>query len=107
MAIINRTLAAFVIAIVAVEYVLRWLPQGAHHWCKIVKPVEVTAGLGEQFSLVHRTGVRVNPLDRSLRYTGYEGVNYMLLLQKSPGVNLCRLGDSRQSGFHPFWVPSR
>ncbi len=83
-ATINRTLAAFVIAIVGAEYVLRWLPQGTHHWRKFVKPNEVSAGLGDRFDLVHRTGVRVNPLDRSFHYTGYEGVNYMLLLQKAP-----------------------
>jgi 2-polyprenyl-6-hydroxyphenyl methylase/3-demethylubiquinone-9 3-methyltransferase len=33
---------------------------------------------------LHRTGVRINPFDRSLHFTGYTGVNYMLLLQKGP-----------------------
>ncbi len=80
----SRTLASLVIAIVGAEYVLRWLPQGTHHWSKLVKPVEVTAGLGEQFSLVHRTGVRANPVDRSVHYTGNSGFNYMPHLQKAP-----------------------
>lgn len=62
---INRTIAAFVIAIFGAEYVLGWLPKGTHRWRKLVKPSEVVAGLGDQFRLVHRTGVRVNPLDCS------------------------------------------
>jgi 2-polyprenyl-6-hydroxyphenyl methylase/3-demethylubiquinone-9 3-methyltransferase len=82
-ATINRTLAALVIAIVGAEYVLGWLPKGTHHWRKLVKPAEVTAGLGEAFALVHRTGVRVNPFDRSFHYTRYLGVNYMLVLRKA------------------------
>ena len=81
-ATINRTLAALVIAIFGAEYVLGWLPKGTHHWRKLVKPAEVIAGLGDQFLLSHRTGVRINPFTRSFHYTVYTGVNYMLLLQK-------------------------
>lgn len=83
-ATINRTLAALVIAIFGAEYVLRWLPKGTHHWRKLVKPAEVLAGLGDTFHLVHRTGVRVNPFDRSFHFTPYLGVNYLLLVQKQP-----------------------
>jgi 2-polyprenyl-6-hydroxyphenyl methylase/3-demethylubiquinone-9 3-methyltransferase len=83
-ATINRTLAALVIAIFGAEYVLRWLPKGTHHWRKLVKPAEVLAGLGDAFTLVHRTGVRVNPIDRRFHFTPYLGVNYLLLVQKQP-----------------------
>jgi 2-polyprenyl-6-hydroxyphenyl methylase/3-demethylubiquinone-9 3-methyltransferase len=81
-ATINRTLAALVVAIIGAEYVLGWLPKGTHHWRKLVKPDEVMEGLGSQFQLLHRTGVRVNPVDRSFHYTRYAGVNYMMLLRK-------------------------
>lgn len=83
-ATINRTLAALVIAIFGAEYVLRWLPKGTHHWRKLVKPAEVLAGLGDAFTLVHRTGVRVNPFNRRFHFTPYLGVNYLLLVQKQP-----------------------
>lgn len=83
-ATINRTLAALVIAIFGAEYILRWLPKGTHHWRKLVKPAEVLAGLGDAFTLVHRTGVRVNPFDRRFHFTSYLGVNYLLLVQKQP-----------------------
>jgi 2-polyprenyl-6-hydroxyphenyl methylase/3-demethylubiquinone-9 3-methyltransferase len=82
-ATINRTLAALVIAIFGAEYVLRWLPKGTHHFRKLVRPAEVTAGLGDGFEVLHRTGVRINPIDRSFHYTGFLGVNYMMLLQRA------------------------
>jgi len=84
-ATINRTLAALVIAIFGAEYVLRWLPKGTHHWRKLVKPTEVIQGLGPAFTLLHRVGVRVNPLNRGFHPTRYLGVNYMLLLRKAGG----------------------
>jgi 2-polyprenyl-6-hydroxyphenyl methylase/3-demethylubiquinone-9 3-methyltransferase len=31
---------------------------------------------------VDRTGVRINPFDRSFHFSGYLGVNYMLVLKK-------------------------
>lgn len=81
-ATINRTLAAWLIAIFGAEYVLGWMPKGTHHWRKLVKPREVTGALGDGFRLVDRTGVRINPLDRSFHFTRYMGVNYMLVLKK-------------------------
>jgi 2-polyprenyl-6-hydroxyphenyl methylase/3-demethylubiquinone-9 3-methyltransferase len=84
-ATINRTLAALLVAIIAAEYLLGWLPQGTHRWRKLVKPAEVKEGLGDRFQLLHRTGVRVNPFDRSFHYTRYAGVNYMMLWRKTEG----------------------
>jgi 2-polyprenyl-6-hydroxyphenyl methylase/3-demethylubiquinone-9 3-methyltransferase len=48
---INRTLKAYVLAIVGAEYVLRWLPVGTHQWERFVTPDDLTrylkaAGLG-------------------------------------------------------------
>jgi 2-polyprenyl-6-hydroxyphenyl methylase/3-demethylubiquinone-9 3-methyltransferase len=84
-ATINRTPLAFLVAILGAEYVLGWLPKGTHHYRKLVKPAEVQGGLGSGFDLRHQTGVRVNPFDRSLHFTRFMGVNYMLLLQKAAG----------------------
>lgn len=81
-ATINRTWAAFLIAILGAEYILGWMPKGTHHWRKLVKPAEVTTGLGAPFALLHRTGVRINPFNRSFHYSRYLGVNYMLVLRK-------------------------
>jgi 2-polyprenyl-3-methyl-5-hydroxy-6-metoxy-1,4-benzoquinol methylase len=41
-----------------------------------------THALGDRFRLLDRTGVRINPLDRSFHFSRYMGVNYMLVLKK-------------------------
>ncbi|WP_373508389.1 bifunctional 2-polyprenyl-6-hydroxyphenol methylase/3-demethylubiquinol 3-O-methyltransferase UbiG [Thiocapsa sp.] len=79
---INRTLAAFVVAIFGAEYLLRWLPKGTHHYRKLISPREVEAVLGDVFTIKDRTGVRVNPFNRVFSYTGWMGVNYMLFMQR-------------------------
>jgi 2-polyprenyl-6-hydroxyphenyl methylase/3-demethylubiquinone-9 3-methyltransferase len=84
-ATINRNPLAFLIAIVGAEYVLGWLPKGTHHYRKLVRPEEVLDGLGPDLSLLDETGVRVNPFDRSLHFTRFRGVNYMMLLRKAAG----------------------
>ncbi|AHF04967.1 3-demethylubiquinone-9 3-methyltransferase [Marichromatium purpuratum 984] len=79
---INRTPIAWLMAIIGAEYVLRWLPRGTHRYRKLVRPDEVRGGLGEGFDLLHRTGVRVNPFNRAFSFTGWMGVNYMMLFQR-------------------------
>jgi 2-polyprenyl-6-hydroxyphenyl methylase / 3-demethylubiquinone-9 3-methyltransferase len=79
---INRTPAAWVMAILGAERILRWLPRGTHHYHKLVRPAEVAHGLGEDYRLVHETGVRVNPFNRTFGYTRWKGVNYMMVWQQ-------------------------
>ena len=38
---INKTLKSYIFAIVAAEYVLKWLPIGTHEWEKFVKPEDL------------------------------------------------------------------
>ncbi len=82
-ATINRTLAAWVVAILGAEYLLRWLPKGTHQFRKLVKPAQISAGLGAGFKVVDRTGVRVNPFNRGFHLSRWLGVNYMMVLEKS------------------------
>ena len=42
---INRTLKAYLLAIVGAEYVLRWLPVGTHQWERFVTPDELARHL--------------------------------------------------------------
>jgi 2-polyprenyl-6-hydroxyphenyl methylase/3-demethylubiquinone-9 3-methyltransferase len=79
---INRTVAAAFIAIFGAEYVLRWLPRGTHQYRKLVRPGEVIAGLGADYRVLDRTGVRVNPFNRAFSLTRWMGVNYMLVMQR-------------------------
>jgi 2-polyprenyl-6-hydroxyphenyl methylase / 3-demethylubiquinone-9 3-methyltransferase len=79
---INRTPAAWLIAIFGAEYVLRWLPRGTHRYSKLVSPSQVRAFLGPDFALLHQTGVRVSPFTRRFAFTSWLGVNYMQLLRR-------------------------
>jgi 2-polyprenyl-6-hydroxyphenyl methylase/3-demethylubiquinone-9 3-methyltransferase len=85
-ATINRTWAAWLMAIIGAEYILRWLPKGTHHYSKLVKPKEVTGALGNDYRLIHRTGVRVNPFNRAFSFSRWMGVNYMLVIERNPAM---------------------
>lgn len=85
-ATLNRTLKAWLFAIVGAEYVLGWLPRGTHQWRKFVTPKEIGAlcragGL----EVVARTGVRMNPFTRQLHLARSLAVNYMLIAER-PGA---------------------
>ncbi len=80
LATINRSLLSWLFAIVGAEYVLRWLPRGTHRWRRFVTPRELERCLDAAgMSVVARTGVRVNPLNRHFALTPIMAVNYMLI----------------------------
>ena len=75
---INRNPWAWFIAIFGAEYVLRWLPKGTHQYRKLVKPSELMKHLDQDnFTLISRTGVNVNPFTRQMSARKSEMVNYM------------------------------
>ncbi|SEQ04282.1 2-polyprenyl-6-hydroxyphenyl methylase / 3-demethylubiquinone-9 3-methyltransferase [Ectothiorhodospira magna] len=83
-ATLNRTPVSLIVAIVGAEYILRWLPRGTHQWRRFPKPAELEALLmADGLQVVERTGVRVNPFNRSMHLTGYLGVNYMLITTRT------------------------
>lgn len=82
---INRTLKAYLLAIIGAEYVLRWLPVGTHQWERLVTPDELArhlgaAGLGrpEFQGLVYR------PLEDSWTLSADTDVNYFAAAAKPP-----------------------
>ncbi len=82
-ATLNRTLKSFALAIVGVEYVLRWLPRGTHEHSRFIKPSElaeklVAAGL----AIKDETGVVYNPLADKMRLSPDMDVNYMMLAER-------------------------
>ena len=79
-ATINRNPLAGLVAIIGAEYILHWLPRGTHQYRKLRRPTEVEACLADAgLDVVARTGVRVNPIRRSLHLTPFMGINYMLI----------------------------
>ena len=60
-ATLNRSLMAYLKAIIGAEYILRWLPIGTHDWNKFLKPEELEKILHNQkFSTVDIKGLEFN-----------------------------------------------
>jgi 2-polyprenyl-6-hydroxyphenyl methylase/3-demethylubiquinone-9 3-methyltransferase len=82
---INRTLKAYLLAIVGAEYVLRWMPVGTHQWERFVTPEELgrhfaAAGLGAPVV----RGLVYSPLSDSWSLAADTDVNYLAAAAK-PG----------------------
>lgn len=89
-ATVNRTRRSFLLAIVAAEYILGWVPAGTHDWDKFVRPSELVA-LWEKEGLrpVDCSGVVYQPLSRSfVRKEGRAAVNYFMTAVKKEPENL-------------------
>jgi len=75
---LNRTFGSFVRAIIAAEYILRWLPRGTHEWRKFVKPEQLAAELRRSGLVVEeRAGVVLNPLTMRWRIADDCGAAYL------------------------------
>jgi len=78
-ATINRTLKAFALAKIGAEYVLGWLPRGAHDPAKFLKPEEIEGALASAgLTPIARAGVSYNPLMDLWRVADDTDVNYMV-----------------------------
>jgi len=80
---INRTLKAFVFAIVGAEYVLRWLPRGTHQYNKFVKPTELSRWmLDANLEVTEQIGMTLNPLTNVWTISGDKSINYVTIGSK-------------------------
>ena len=75
---LNRTPAAFALAIVGAEYIARMLPKGTHQYRDFIKPSELAAWLREVgFTLEDVSGLYYDPLRHSARVGKRTDVNYL------------------------------
>ena len=82
-ATLNRTLAAWVLAIVAAEYMLGLVARGTHSWRRFIRPAELarwaaSAGL----SVEDFTGMRYIPFLRTSGHCRSTAVNYLAHFRK-------------------------
>lgn len=86
LATINRTLKAYLLAIVGAEYVLGWLPKGTHQYDRLVRPDELqTAVEGADLTVLETVGVVFDPLRDSWNRAADIDVNYMMLATRPGG----------------------
>ena len=75
---LNRTPAAFALAIVGAEYVARLLPKGTHHYQDFIKPAELAGWLRSAgLRLDDVTGLAYEPWRNAARLIGRTDVNYL------------------------------
>lgn len=75
---LNRTPAAFAVAIVGAEYVARLLPRGTHHYQDFISPSELAAWLREAgLQLQDVSGLAYEPWRGSARLSRRTDINYL------------------------------
>ena len=75
---LNRTPAAFALAIVGAEYVARLLPTGTHKYSEFIKPSELAAWLrAAGLALEDVSGLMYEPWRNSARIVSRTDVNYL------------------------------
>ena len=80
---INRTARSRAQAIVAAEYILRWVPRGTHNWRQFPPPAELTALLEDAgFAPEPAVGMVFDPIDGSFEMSADARVNYALVAHK-------------------------
>ena len=82
---LNRTPAAFALAIVGAEYVARLLPRGTHQYRDFIKPSELAAWLRDAgLELEDVSGLMYEPWRNAARLSSRTEVNYLASARK-PG----------------------
>lgn len=85
---INRTPAAFALAIVGAEYVARLLPKGTHSYQEFIRPSELAAWLREAgLQLEDVSGMAYEPWRNAARLTPRTAVNYLACAFKPDAGN--------------------
>ena len=83
-ATLNRTLKALATAKIGAEYVLGWLPRGAHDWRKFLTPEELRLFLSAEPVAVHGPfGVAYAPLADRWSLSADASVNYMMTVERA------------------------
>jgi 2-polyprenyl-6-hydroxyphenyl methylase/3-demethylubiquinone-9 3-methyltransferase len=80
---LNRTPAAFALAIVGAEYVARVLPKGTHQYRDFIKPSELAKWLRDAgLELEDVSGLMYDPWRNSARVVPRTDINYLACARK-------------------------
>ncbi|QSX78039.1 bifunctional 2-polyprenyl-6-hydroxyphenol methylase/3-demethylubiquinol 3-O-methyltransferase UbiG [Agrilutibacter solisilvae] len=83
---LNRTPAAFALAIVGAEYLARLLPRGTHQYRDFIRPSELAAWLRSCGLVVEDvSGLMYEPWRNAARLVSRTDVNYLVCARKSEG----------------------
>ncbi|GHA73674.1 bifunctional 2-polyprenyl-6-hydroxyphenol methylase/3-demethylubiquinol 3-O-methyltransferase UbiG [Cognatilysobacter bugurensis] len=80
---LNRTPAAFALAIVGAEYIARLLPKGTHQYRDFIRPSELASWMRDAgLSVIDVTGIAYEPWRNAARLTPRTDVNYLACATK-------------------------
>ncbi|MEE4295774.1 MAG: bifunctional 2-polyprenyl-6-hydroxyphenol methylase/3-demethylubiquinol 3-O-methyltransferase UbiG [Wenzhouxiangella sp.] len=80
---INRTPAAWALAIFGAEYVLGLLPRGTHRYDRLIRPGELAGSIRSSGLEVREiSGLDYNPFSRTVKIGGRPRVNYLVHASK-------------------------
>lgn len=80
---LNRSLKAYLAAVLGAEYLLSLLPQQTHDYLKFIKPAELaTMTRAAGFHVQRLTGLDYNPFTRKSSLIANVSVNYMMACRK-------------------------
>jgi len=83
LATIDRTMKSYLLAIVAAEYVLGWVPKGTHNHDKFIRPDELSSWVRQGgMREIDRAGMSFQPLTKSWRKSHDTDVNYLMTARK-------------------------
>ncbi|WP_228446001.1 bifunctional 2-polyprenyl-6-hydroxyphenol methylase/3-demethylubiquinol 3-O-methyltransferase UbiG [Terricaulis silvestris] len=80
---INRTQKARALAIVGAERILKWAPEGAHDFEKLVTPEEIRAGAPD-LQWDEPVGISYQPLGKGWALSSDISVNYLIASRRPP-----------------------
>lgn len=81
---LNRTPAAFAVAIVGAEYLANLLPKGTHEYQKFIKPSELATWCrAEGFNVLDISGLAYNPVSGKAWVNDRTDINYLMTAQKA------------------------
>jgi 2-polyprenyl-6-hydroxyphenyl methylase/3-demethylubiquinone-9 3-methyltransferase len=82
---INRTIKSLLLAKMAAEYVLKFVPRGTHNWQQFLLPSEIITPLQKQgFKQKHIAGMVFKPLQNKWVWSEKDlSMNYIITLNKS------------------------
>lgn len=80
---LNRTPAAFAVAIVGAEYLANLLPKGTHEYQKFIKPSELASWCrAAGFNVLDISGLAYNPMSGKAWVSDRTDINYLMTVEK-------------------------
>ena len=81
---LNRHPKAYLLAVIAAEYVMKMLPKGTHNYQRFIRPAEMAAWCRQaSLEVINITGLSYNPFSKTFKFSRDIKVNYLIHCRKS------------------------